>query len=64
MQFQTTIDDKLYQQAVSIIGLANKQDFWEALQRFRASTDLDELGDIDEVFTDVRSQDSGRVVDL
>jgi hypothetical protein len=38
--------------------------FWEALQRFRATTDLTELGDIDEVFADVRDKDPGRSVEL
>ena len=38
--------------------------FWDDLQRFRATTDLTELGDIDEIFADVRDKDPGRLVEL
>ncbi len=38
--------------------------FWDALQHFRATTDLTELGDIDEIFADVRDKDLGRRVEL
>lgn len=85
MYIQTTIDDQLFQQAVNLTGLADKQalleeslrvliqakkksqpteNFWDALQHFRATTDLTELGDIDEIFADVRDKSPGRPVEL
>jgi hypothetical protein len=37
-----------------------KGNFWDALEEWRASVDWDEMGDIDEVFKDVRDRSPGR----
>lgn len=42
----------------------SKFDFWERLQHFRGSVNLSELGDIDEIFSNVRDKDSGRTIVL
>ena len=34
--------------------------YWEALQQWRAAVDWDELGDIDDVWADVRDRSPGR----
>ncbi|MDM8545297.1 type II toxin-antitoxin system VapB family antitoxin [Candidatus Venteria ishoeyi] len=43
---------------------ASEIDFWEHLQHFRSTVDLSELGDIDEIFANVRDKDVGRTVEL
>jgi antitoxin Phd len=37
-----------------------KQGFWDALQEWRRTVDWDEIGDIDEIFRDVRDRSPGR----
>lgn len=41
-----------------------KRSLWEAIQHFRATHDLSDMTDIDEIFADVRDKSPGREVDL
>jgi hypothetical protein len=67
----TGLADKqaLLEEALRLLIQAKKktrppENFWDALQHFRASTDLIALGDIDEIFADVRDKAPGRPVEL
>jgi len=41
-----------------------KSNFDEQLQHFRHSVNLSELGNIDEIFTDVRDKTQGRSIEI
>ncbi|KOR32677.1 hypothetical protein TI05_05770 [Achromatium sp. WMS3] len=43
---------------------STQQSFWNALQQFRTVTDLENLGDIDDIFANLRDTDPGRPIDL
>jgi hypothetical protein len=40
------------------------KNIWDAIQEFRASNDLDDIGDVDEIFANVRDRSPGREVDF
>jgi hypothetical protein len=41
-----------------------KRSLFEAIEHWRATTDLSDLGDIDEIWADVRDESPGRDIDL
>ena len=76
IEFYTTIKDRtitipknqpIYtNKSVKVIILTNDttDTFWEYIETFRKTADFEAIGNVDDVFENVRSKEIGREIDL